>query len=108
MRKALLLAAALAPLAACTPRAVIPDSERERVHGQLAGAQRWLRTRLPVKIVRATAARAGGHATLFRGGGREGSVFHPLSPALLKVHKELKRVFDPRGILNPGRLYGEF
>lgn len=43
MRKVLLLAAALAPLAACAPRAVIPDSERERVHGQLAGAQRWLR-----------------------------------------------------------------
>lgn len=43
MRKALLLAAALAPLAACTPRAVIPDPERERVHHELAGVQRWLR-----------------------------------------------------------------
>jgi hypothetical protein len=43
MRKALLLAAALVPLAACAPRAVIPDLERERVNHELAGAQRWLR-----------------------------------------------------------------
>lgn len=37
------LAAALAVLAACAPRAVIPDPERERVHKELAGEQRWLR-----------------------------------------------------------------
>jgi hypothetical protein len=43
MRKAILLAAALVPLAACAPRAVIPDPERERVNHELAGAQRWLR-----------------------------------------------------------------
>lgn len=43
MRRALLAPfAALAFLAACTPRAVIPDAERDRVAG-LAGAQRWLR-----------------------------------------------------------------
>lgn len=44
MRRPLLalLAAALAPLVACTPRAVIPDAERERVAG-LAGERRWLR-----------------------------------------------------------------
>ncbi|HEY6101521.1 MAG TPA: hypothetical protein VIW03_18935 [Anaeromyxobacter sp.] len=43
MSKALALTAALLPLVACAPRAVIPDSERERVHHQLAGEQRWLR-----------------------------------------------------------------
>ena len=43
MHKALLLAAALAPLAACAPRAVIPDAERGRVQRELAGEQRWLR-----------------------------------------------------------------
>ena len=71
------------------------------------GAQRWLRTALPPAIVRATAARAGGHATLFRHGDREGSVFHPLPPALLEVHRQLKLAFDPHRILNPGRLYPE-
>lgn len=72
------------------------------------GAQRWLKTALPPKIIRETAARAGGHATLFRGGDREGSVFHPLPAPLLRMHKELKTAFDPRGILNPGRMYVEF
>jgi hypothetical protein len=39
------IAAALAAsLAACAPRAVIPDSERERVSKELSGEQRWLRT----------------------------------------------------------------
>jgi hypothetical protein len=43
MRKALLLAAVLAPLSACAPRAVIPDAERERVERELGGERRWLR-----------------------------------------------------------------
>jgi hypothetical protein len=41
--RALLLAVVLLPLAGCTPRAVIPDAERERVYRELAGEQRWLR-----------------------------------------------------------------
>jgi hypothetical protein len=43
MRRALLLALAVLPLAACFPRAAIPDAERERVTGALAGRQRYLR-----------------------------------------------------------------
>ncbi len=43
MHKALLLAASLFALAACAPRAVIPDPERERVRRELTGEQRWLR-----------------------------------------------------------------
>lgn len=39
-----LAAAALVALAACTPRAVIPDAERERVGRELSGEERWLRT----------------------------------------------------------------
>jgi hypothetical protein len=38
-----LLALTLALLGACTPRAVIPDTERERVLGELSGQARWLR-----------------------------------------------------------------
>jgi len=26
---------------------------------------------------------------------------------LLKIHRELKRAFDPDAILNPGRMYAE-
>ncbi len=45
MRRALVLAFAFAllPLAACAPRAVIPDAERERVGHELDGQTRFLR-----------------------------------------------------------------
>ena len=36
-----------------------------------------------------------------------GSVFQPLPPALLALHRRLKAALDPRGILNPGRIYPE-
>ncbi|MCL4315361.1 MAG: glycolate oxidase subunit GlcE [Gammaproteobacteria bacterium] len=72
------------------------------------GAQRWLRNPLPADVIRATAVKLGGHAMLFRGGEHTGSVFHPLPPGLLALHKRLKNVFDPQGIFNPGRLYAEF
>jgi hypothetical protein len=41
--RALLAALALGLLSACTPRAVIPDAEREKVRTELEGKPRWLR-----------------------------------------------------------------
>jgi glycolate oxidase FAD binding subunit len=32
-------------------------------------------------------------------------VFQPLAPALMQLHRKLKRALDPAGIFNPGRLY---
>jgi glycolate oxidase FAD binding subunit len=72
------------------------------------GALRWLRTGADAATVRAAAARAGGHATLFRGGDKAAGVFAPLAPAALRLHRELKAAFDPAGIFNPGRLYADF
>jgi glycolate oxidase FAD binding subunit len=72
------------------------------------GALRWLRTRADGAAVRAAAARAGGHATLFRGGDRAAGAFAPLAPALLRLHRELKAAFDPAGVFNPGRLHPDF
>jgi glycolate dehydrogenase FAD-binding subunit len=71
------------------------------------GALRWFFSHADVRSVREAAKRAGGHATLFRGGDKSIGVFHPLAPALMKIHKELKREFDPQGILNRGRMYPE-
>ncbi|MDX9739801.1 MAG: glycolate oxidase subunit GlcE [Gammaproteobacteria bacterium] len=71
------------------------------------GAQRWLRTAMAPKFVREMCARQRGHATVFRGGDREGSVFHPLPVPVMQLHRRLKEAFDPRGILNPQRLYRE-
>ena len=56
-------------------------------------------------ISRAIAAEAGGSATLFRGAMGEEEVFAPLPPPVLRLHRSLKQVFDPAGILNPGRMY---
>lgn len=69
------------------------------------GAQRWLRSDRPASEIRAAATAAGGHATLFRGGDRDGEVFQPLSDVLMRFHRELKRAFDPQSLFNPGRLY---
>lgn len=69
------------------------------------GAQRWLRGVATAKLVRATAAQAGGHATLFRGAAPRTEVFTPLSAPLQRIHQGLKTAFDPKGIFNPGRLY---
>jgi glycolate oxidase FAD binding subunit len=68
------------------------------------GAQRWWRTAAQPAAVRDAAARAGGHATLIRGGDRSG-VFAPLNPVLMRAHQGLKQAFDPARIFNPGRLY---
>ncbi|MCX7962279.1 MAG: glycolate oxidase subunit GlcE [Burkholderiales bacterium] len=72
------------------------------------GALRWWKTAAPAAEVRAAAAKAGGHATLFRAAEKSGGAFAPLSPELEKLHRALKKVFDPAGILGPGRMYPEF
>jgi len=72
------------------------------------GAQRWLRAdadAAAAATIRRTVAAAGGHATLFRGGDKGVGVFHPLAPAVAKIHERMKAAFDPSHIFNPGRMY---
>lgn len=69
------------------------------------GALRWLVSDAEADSIRAAARAAGGHATLYRRGDRRGEVFQPLTPALLALHQRLKASFDPKGILNRGRMY---
>jgi glycolate oxidase FAD binding subunit len=70
------------------------------------GLQRWFRCPPGVTAQEAAAA-VGGHATLFRHTPDAGDVFAPLPAALLRLHRALKRAFDPAGILNPGRMYAD-
>jgi glycolate oxidase FAD binding subunit len=75
------------------------------------GAQRWLKVEaggIDAATIRKTAEQVGGHATLFKGGDKNVGVFHPLAPAVAKIHRNLKNAFDPSGVFNPGRMYGEF
>jgi glycolate oxidase FAD binding subunit len=70
------------------------------------GVQRWYGN-VDDEQLKAAAAAVGGHVTHFRGVSATTEVFAPLPAALLRLHKSLKAVFDPAGVLNPGRMYSE-
>jgi len=72
------------------------------------GAVRWLASELPAATLREAAKNGGGHATLFRGDAPAEGTFTPLTPALLTLHRNLKRRFDPKGIFNRRHLYPDF
>lgn len=72
------------------------------------GAQRWLKTTASAAEIRVVAEQVGGHATLFKGGDKSVGVFHPLQPAVERIHRNLKNAFDPAGIFNPGRMFTNF
>ena len=60
--------------------------------------------------IRRVMAAHGGHATLIRAEPpvRAGvEVFQPLEPSLAEISRGIKAVFDPAGILNPGRMYAD-
>ena len=71
------------------------------------GAQRWLCTNASAALVRDEAVKAGGHATLFRGKDKSAGAFHPLTPAVEKIHRALRDSFDPDRVFNRGRLYAD-
>ena len=77
-----------------------------------AGGLIWLQ--LPVshdggaEAVRAAVSDVGGHATLLRAGQDIRAavpVFHPQPDAVAALSLRLKESFDPKHILNPGRMY---
>jgi len=77
------------------------------------GAQRWVRAAAgEAQRLRHAAAAVGGSATLFIAGGAHGERaegrFDPLKPPLDRIHRQLKKEFDPAGIFNRGRLYPDF
>ena len=60
--------------------------------------------------IRAAIADAGGHATLIRAAAEARAavpVFQPQPEALADLSRRVKENFDPKGILNPGRMYPE-
>ncbi|TNF98560.1 MAG: glycolate oxidase subunit GlcE [Gammaproteobacteria bacterium] len=71
------------------------------------GALRWLISEVPAEEIRKAVSNANGHATYFRGAERIDNVFQALPGGLMKIHHNLKKAFDPDGILNPGRMYAE-
>jgi glycolate oxidase FAD binding subunit len=87
----------------------LPEPPLVEWHGGL----RWVRAApADASGLRAAAAAVGGSATLFIATGsygeRAGGRFDALKPPLDRIHRQLKKEFDPVGIFNRGRLYPDF
>ena len=80
--------------------------ENSNVLYEWGGALRWLKSETPAEVILQAAADVDGHAILFRHPEQQ-TCFQDLSPGLLRIHKNLKLAFDPKNILNPGKLYPE-
>jgi glycolate oxidase FAD binding subunit len=66
-----------------------------------AGALRWLRTSAEATEVTQTVREVDGHAVRFDS---MSDAFLQLDPQLLHYHQRIKAAFDPKGILNRGRM----
>lgn len=95
--------------------AEVPELTENNCLFEWGGALRWFKSDSNNQNfsdnVQQTAAKFDGHASLFRTddkmSGHQSCRFQPLTPGLLRIHKNLKRAFDPDNILNPGRLYAD-
>jgi glycolate oxidase FAD binding subunit len=87
---------------ACTPPLDLPGMPLVEWNG----TQRWYA--LDRSDMLDVAAATDGHATLFRGRQPADHVVARPSDALMRLHRSLKAIFDPAGILNPGRMYRDF
>ncbi|MGB0631559.1 MAG: glycolate oxidase subunit GlcE [Alphaproteobacteria bacterium] len=59
-------------------------------------------------VIRRTMGNSGGHATMIRGNVHQRTrepVFHPEPAPVARLTRNIKEAFDPKGILNPGRMY---
>ncbi|WAK00641.1 glycolate oxidase subunit GlcE [Methylobacter sp. YRD-M1] len=72
------------------------------------GGQRWLKSEEPAQRVFSAAEKTQGHAVLFRSKDRSGDIFQPLSGKLQQLNRNIKQAFDPLGIFNPNRMYGDW
>lgn len=77
-----------------------------------AGGTLWLScpAGTPAEQIRSALAPDGGHATLWCAGAArraEVPVFQPQPPALAALTRRVKASFDPRAVLNPGRMYSD-
>ena len=92
-----------------TPVLDLPDSPLIEWHG----GQRWVRAdQSQGAKLRALAQNAGGYATLFIASSAHKQDatdrFDTLKPPLDRIHRELKREFDPAGVLNPHRMHSDW
>lgn len=92
-----------------TPAFDLPDSQLIEWHG----GQRWVRADAAQgPQLREQAKAAGGYATLFIAASARKQCstarFDTLKPPLDRIHRELKREFDPSGVFNPHRMHADW
>lgn len=91
----------------CYRVALPPAAAYPAIHGnwltEWAGSQRWLRTEATREQVDLAMRRLGGYATEFR----DPREPQPFDKGALKYYLRLKDAFDPKAILNRGRLFQE-
>jgi glycolate oxidase FAD binding subunit len=92
-----------------TPVLDLPHSPLIEWHG----GQRWVHADATQgEQIRSIAEKAGGHATLFIASSSVKNSattrFSPLKSPLDRIHRELKREFDPSGVFNPQRMHADW
>lgn len=93
-------------VAATAPRLNLPGDQLI----EWGGAQRWVLTEAAPTAVHQAARDARGHAARHLAGPHGpawADCAAPLTPAMLRIQREVKRAFDPAGIFNPQRLHPE-
>jgi glycolate oxidase FAD binding subunit len=90
--------------------AAIRSATNAEIFFDWAGGLLWVR--MPAKAAEEWAVRSAlagrGHALLLRADPSvraSAQVFEPLEPGLAAISRRLKESFDPKGVLNPGRMY---
>jgi glycolate oxidase FAD binding subunit len=68
------------------------------------GALRWLVSKADAGSLRDAAARAGGHATLFRAKDKRAGAFHPLGAVQQRIQNALMDAFDPDRVFDRARM----
>ena len=93
----------------------LPPSSAVEILFDWAGGLIWLKVAAVEdaahETVRGALAGGGGHATLIHAPDeirRKVPVFQPQDPGLAALSTRVKQGFDPRGILNPGRMAAEY
>lgn len=95
-----------------TIRTILAQVEEGEAYSDWGGGLVWLRLRSGpgafASLVHKAAMDAGGHALLVRAPletRQRMPVFSPQPEALLRLTERLKAAFDPKAVLNPGRMY---
>lgn len=101
---------------ACLWRLSVPDTTPDLNLGptlvEWHGAQRWVKMPASETVrVRELAHSVGGSATVFIASQANNTpaylTFSPLKSPLDRIHRELKKQFDPAGIFNRGRMFAD-